>query len=237
MPMIHRKTVAAGLAGGAVACLLALPILADDNDRTGPRLKGWGQVIDPDRDCDIAFQDGAVSIMVPGAAHDFAAELGRQNAPRVLAELKGDFVAEVKVSGAFKPGDLSVIPGRRPYQGAGLLVIKDKDNYVSLHRGCVTLDDKVRHYANFELRKDGQLAISRFEIEIPDQDTYLRLERRGGRVFNATSPDGIHWTSYDPIELEMPEAAQFGIVGISSSKVPLSIKFQDLTVFRRAEVE
>ncbi len=151
--------------------------------------------------------------------------------------MEGDFIAEVKISGAFRPGAISSIPGRRPYHGAGLLLIKDKENYISLHRGCVYLDDKLRHYANFELRKDGELAISLYEIEIPDQDTYLQLERRGDRVFNATSADGVHWTSYEPITLELPAAVELGIVGISSSEVPLSVRFRDLRVFRKAEVE
>jgi len=236
MSWIHPKT-AARLAFCAIACLLTLPILADDREKPGPKLKGWGQVVNPDGDCEVTFKDGSVTMKVPGAAHDFAADLRLQNSPRVLSKLEGDFVAEVKVSGEFKPGATSTIPGRRPYHGGGLLVIQDKDNYISLHRGCVFLDDRLRHYANFELRKGGELSVSRYEIEIPDQDTYLRLERRGDKVLNATSPDGIHWTSYDPILLKMPSTVEFGIVGVSSSDIPLSIRFEDLAVFRKTEVE
>ncbi len=238
MSPIVPKAVALSLGSCVFACFLALPIAAEEKGaKEGPQVKGWGQAINPDGDCEIAPTDGGVEIKMPGTAHDFAAELKKQNAPRVLSEVKGDFIAEVKVSGAFRPGASSSIPGRRPYHGAGLLLIKDKENYISLHRGCVYLDDKLRHYANFELRKDGELTISLYEIEIPDQDTYLRLERRGDRVFNATSTDGIHWTSYEPITLELPEAVEFGIVGISSSEVPLSVRFQDLTVFRKASIE
>ena len=239
MSQINPKAAAAALATCCLACALALTATATaaDTDKPGPKLKGWGQVVDPDRDCDVTFKDGAVEFKVPGTPHDFAADIKVQNSPRVLRELKGDFSAEVKVSGAFKPGATSTIPGRLSYHGAGLLVIKDNDNYVSLHRGCLNQDGQLRHYANFELRKNGEMDISLYEIEIPDQDTYLRLERRGARVFNATSPDGVHWTSYDPIPLELSESVQFGVVGVSSSDVPLSVKFQDLTVFRKATVE
>jgi regulation of enolase protein 1 (concanavalin A-like superfamily) len=236
MSTIHPRVVGC-LASCALACLLVLPILADDKGKPGPDLKGWGQAIDPDGDCDVAVKDGAVSMKIPGVSHDFASDIRLQNSPRVLSRVKGDFIAEVKVSGAFKPGATSTIPGRLSYHGAGLLLIKDKENYISLHRGCVYINNNLRHYANFELRKEAGLAISRYEIEIPDQDTYLRLERRGDQVFNATSPDGVHWTSYEPITLELPETVQFGIVGISSSDVPLPVKFQDLAVFRKAEVE
>lgn len=232
------KAVAASLGSCALACFLALPVMADEKGATAaPQIEGWGRAVDPDGDCEIAPTDGGVAIKVPGTAHDFAAELEKQNAPRVLSKVEGDFIVEVKVSGAFQPGATSSIPGRRPYHGAGLLLIKDRDNYISLHRGCVYLDDKLRHYANFELRKDGELTVSLYEVEIPDEDTYLRLERRGDRVFNATSTDGTHWTSYEPITLELPEAVELGIVGISSSEVPLSVRFRDLTVFRKAKVE
>jgi regulation of enolase protein 1 (concanavalin A-like superfamily) len=236
MSTIHPR-VLGGLASCALACLLAVPILADAQEKAGLHLKGWGQPVDPDGDCGVALEDGAVVIKIPGVAHDFASDIRLQNSPRVLSRVKGDFVVEVKVSGGFKPGATSVIPGRLPYHGAGLLLVKDKDNYISLHRGCVYINNNPRHYANFELRKDGDLAISKYEIEIPDQDTYLRLERRGDQVYNATSPDGVHWTSYEPIALELPETVQLGVVGISSSDVPLSVKFRDLAVFRKAEVE
>jgi hypothetical protein len=148
MSQIHPKAAAAALATCAVACLMALPVRSVEADKAGPKLKGWGQVYDPDRDCDITFKDGAVEFKIPGTRHDFAADIKIQNSPRVLCDLKGDFIAEVKVSGAFEPGATSTIPGRRPYHGAGLLVIKDNDNYISLHRGSVNLDGKVRHYAN-----------------------------------------------------------------------------------------
>src|SRR5262249_30864558 len=148
---------------------------------------------------------GKVTVKVPGTAHDFAGELGRWNAPRVLSTVRGDFIIEVKVSGAFKPGEQSTIEGRRSYNGAGLLLVKDPKNHLSLQRGAVYLDDKVRHYANFELRKDGELVISRYELELEDRDTYLRLERRGQRVYGMASQDGVNWHSYDPIDVDFPE--------------------------------
>lgn len=237
MSLSKPKAAVILLGSCAVAFLMALPLRADDKDKVSPILKGWGQVSDTDRDCDITYKENAVEFKIPGKSHDFASELMLQNAPRVLQELKGDFIAQVKVTGEFKPGATSTISSRLSYHGAGLLIVSDKDNYISLHRGCVYINDRPRHYANFELRKDGALSISRYEIEIPDQDTYLRLERRGDKVFNATSPDGIHWTSYEPIEVELPQTIQLGIVGVSSSDVPLTVKFQDLAIFRKTEPE
>jgi len=237
MSWINPKSTAAALASCAFACLIALPILADDKEKAAPKLKGWGQLIDPDRDCKVTAKGGTLEFKVPGTLHDYSAELSIQNAPRVLRELKGDFIVEVKVSGEFKPEPKGTTPQRVGYHGAGLLVIKDKNNYISLHRGSVNVDGKVRQYANFELRKDGEMAISNGEVDLPDQDTYLRLERRGNRICNATGPDGVHWTSYEPISLDLPETIQFGFVGLNTSEVPLSFKFLDLAVFTKADAE
>ena len=235
MTHLHAKALVASLALGFVSCLLSLPVAADEKE--GREIRGWGKVTDPDGDCEIKATDGGVSLKLPGSPHDFAAELQLQNSPRVLASMEGDFIAEVKVSGEFKPGETSKIEGRRAYQGAGLLLVKDKSNYISLHRGSVYLDDHVRHYANFELRQNGEMAVSLFEIEIPDGDTYLRLERRGDRVFGSASSDGVQWKTYDPITLKLPKVVEFGVLGVNSSDVPMKVAFQDLEIFRKAKAD
>lgn len=237
MASIGRMGSAGVLVASFAACLLVAPGRADEPGKEGPLLKGWGRVTDPDGDCAVALRAGAVEFRIPGKPHDFAADIEIQNSPRVLREVAGDFVVEVKVEGELRPGATSTIPGRLSYHGGGLVAIRDKDNYISLHRGCVNFGDRVRHYANFELRKDGTMPISLYQIEIPDQDAYLRLERRGNQMLNATSPDGIHWSSYEPIALELPRSIQIGIVGVSSSDVPLAIRFRDLALFRKVEAD
>jgi regulation of enolase protein 1 (concanavalin A-like superfamily) len=215
-----------------LVCVLALNIQADDSP--GKHLPGWGKLFNPDGDCEIIAAKDKVTIAVPGKAHDFAADIKRWNSPHILTPVEGEVIVEVKVSGALKPSEISTIPGRRPYHGAGLLLVKDRDNYVSLHRGVVYLDNGVRHYANFELRKDGILAISRYELGIDDQDTYLRVERRGDKFYALASHDGINWKAYDePISVDFPDELRVGVVAVSSSDQPLSCSFQGFGVFRK----
>ncbi len=99
-------------------------------------IHGWGNVVDPDGDSQIDLDGAKVKITVPGSPHDFAAELQQWNAPRILRSVRGDFIAEVKISGTFDPKGESTIEGRKPYNGAGLLVIADNDNHVSLQRAA-----------------------------------------------------------------------------------------------------
>lgn len=213
-------------------CLLMQTVHADEN--AGAKVKGWGEVIDPDHDCKITVAEGKVTFELPGTAHDYAAELQRWNAPRILGSATGDFIMEVKVSGTFKPSDPSTIATRRAYNGTGLLLIKDDKNYINLHRGAVFLDDMVRQYANFELRKDGEMSISRYEVDLEDRDTWLRLERRGSKVFGMASHDGVNWKAYDePITIDFPETVQVGVEARNSSSQPFISTLEGFTVFQK----
>ena len=49
--------------GATMVALLAMGAVAQ-----GPMIQGWGEVIDPDRDCTIKEAGGKVTITVPGKA-------------------------------------------------------------------------------------------------------------------------------------------------------------------------
>lgn len=194
---------------------------------------GWGTVIDPDKDCQVSLEDDKLSIKVPASPHDFAAELERWNAPRVLASVKGDFIAEVKISGTFAPAKPSTISGRTPYNGAGILIEVDQQNHIALQRAALFRNGKVRHYANFELRQNGQCTTSRFDSDLPDADVYLRLERKGPKVYAMFSPDGVKWQSYEPIDVDFPEQVNVGVVAINSSADPFECAFEVFSVYQK----
>ena len=215
------------------AGLVALPVVRAQ-DRP---VEGWGTLTDPDGDCKVKAQKNRLTMSLPGAAHDFAGELRRWNAPRVMSRVEGDFIIEVKVSGTFNPTADSSIPGRRGYNGAGILLVKDNDNHLSMQRGAVNLDGRVRHYANFELRRGAELVTSLYEVELEDKDVYLRVERRGDKVYGLASHDRVTWKNYDPIEVDFPPALAVGVVGISSSKEPFACGFADLALFKKTGVK
>jgi S1-C subfamily serine protease len=73
-------------------------------ERSGTDLAGWGTVIDPDKDCKITPNDKRLTIEIPGKLHELDYDGGLTNAPRVMREVEGDFVATVKVTGDFKLG-------------------------------------------------------------------------------------------------------------------------------------
>ena len=91
--------VALGLA--AMAGLL-LPALAGQKAAEQPQaggeedwLRRWGQVIDPDADSRFRATRTSLTVTVPAAPRVFAPERGRSNAPRVVREVQGDFLAQI----------------------------------------------------------------------------------------------------------------------------------------------
>jgi hypothetical protein len=75
--------------------------LAFAREEPQPTIEGWGKVIDPDGDCRIGFTSGILSIVIPPTLHDLSAEAGKMNAPRVVENIEGDFIAQVRISGNF----------------------------------------------------------------------------------------------------------------------------------------
>jgi regulation of enolase protein 1 (concanavalin A-like superfamily) len=214
-----------------VAALLAAPGFSQD--KLPKTLKGWGEVVDPSRDCKFALDRDQLTIEIPGTKHDLSAEVGDLTAPRVLKAIEGDFIAQVKVSGNVKHFAGRTSDHYRAYHGAGLLLWLDDQNYIRLERAAISREEgDGLHYGNFELRKDGRNASSK-AVVLPDQDTYLRIERRGDRILGATSQDGIHWTYFDSIPVEWPRRILLGVDAINTSTERFKATFAELETYKR----
>ncbi len=130
---------------------------AFSQERQRQTLKGWGVVVDPDGDCQIGLEKETLTISVPAKMHDLSIEVDNMNAPRVLREMEGDFIAQLKVSGKVRHTGNRTSEHYFAYHGAGLLLWQDERNYIRLERASVNREGEgVFHYANFELRKDGK---------------------------------------------------------------------------------
>jgi regulation of enolase protein 1 (concanavalin A-like superfamily) len=211
-----------------------LPSSGFSQDGPTRTLKGWGQAVDPAKDCKFHLDGDRLMIEVPGTKHDLSAEVGDMKAPRVLREIEGDFIAQVKVSGNVRHGGGRTSDEYLAYHGAGLILWLDERTYVRLERAAIVREEGgPYHYGNFELRKDSQRATTGGNAEIPDQDTYLRLEKRGDRILGATSPDGIHWQYFDPIPVELPRRIKLGFAAINTSTEAFKASFAELEIYKR----
>jgi regulation of enolase protein 1 (concanavalin A-like superfamily) len=216
-----------GLVGAAVAA-------KDEKPRS---IKGWGEVIDPAGDSLVKGDEGRLTIEVPGGTHDLNPTLGGMRAPRVLKEVEGDFVVQVKVTGDFKPGEESASPDTSSFNGAGLLIWQDSKNFIRLERNAWWLRDEGGYACYpplFEYHRDGQLQDTnpdgtRDEF-FKGRSTWLKLERRGGKVVASYSHDGKDWTEVKQIDVELPQKVQVGMAAVYTSTKALVVAFEELSV-------
>lgn len=198
---------------------------------------GWGIFCNADGDCGARFQNGKLTLLVPGKPHDLSAEIGRMNAPRVLRDVEGDFVAEVKVSGTFRPGE-PAIPGRLAYHGAGLLAMKDDQTYVRLERATSARGTDTFVYTSFECRESG--VVERFASSADHpldeaKETSLRLERRGNKVYATVSQDGQNWIPLEPKTVALPAKLRVGVAAVNSSTSDFRPQFEAWRLSRNGE--
>lgn len=220
-------------------CALAVTAYAQEPNSGAPAIPGWGTPINPAGDCKFEAKDGKLVIFVPGTAkaHDLGAEASNMTAPRVLQPVSGDFVLTVKIDGEFAPSEESTQQGRTGYNGAGLVVFADENNYVRLERATLHSGDAAHPYTNFEIRVNGQNERFGTTGDLPTQDgkpTWLRLERKGQEMRGAMSHDGKEWAHGTPKELKSEAwkktELQAGVAAISTSKQPFAPIYAEFSV-------
>jgi regulation of enolase protein 1 (concanavalin A-like superfamily) len=177
-----------------------------------------------------------LTITVPGTEHNLIVEQrGPMNAPRVLHEVEGDFVLQVRVSGNFPAGAKGVTDQRKPFHGAGLLIYQDDRTYVRLERAELNLDGAQHHYVNWELRQAGACTRAggpRDGAIDGGAPVWLRLERRGARVYGYHGTDGVTWTALEPIEVRLPRRVYVGVSATQNTSTGFAPVFEGLQLYR-----
>jgi regulation of enolase protein 1 (concanavalin A-like superfamily) len=202
---------------------------------TGARAssQAWGKEVDPDGDVEIRRKARSLTMSLPGTPHVLAPERGKMNAPRVVARAEGDFVATVRVVGAFRPGRGSTVKGLSSRQAGGLIVWKDAGNYLVFQHRATADDGDARDQAVLEeLVAGGKGATLRQPVG--DGPLFLRLERKKGRITAAFSGDRKSWTELKPLAATWAEGPlEVGVVAVSTSPGPHEVTFEDLTIEER----
>jgi regulation of enolase protein 1 (concanavalin A-like superfamily) len=204
----------------------AFACAAGPDPEPNPFQSGWDKPVDPDRDCKFKVEKGGLTIELPGKDHDLGVERKVMNAPRLLRDVEGDFVAELRVGGSFAPSAGSTTTERVPFVGAGLLLILDDNTYVRLERAALRRGE-VKTYTNWELRRDGKWELSGTTDVKPltEKHTHLRLRRKGDRLLGAVSEDGKDWTELSPLEVKLPAKVKLGVAACTTSSEPFAPHF------------
>jgi regulation of enolase protein 1 (concanavalin A-like superfamily) len=144
-----------------------------------PWVTGWDKPVDPVGGCRFDRKGDRLTITVPGKEHFLVVEKGQLDAPRLLRDVSGDFVVQVRV--ALRS------PARKGYCAASILLTDGATIFwVELRNdGCYSvswglISEMARGYCSSNLP--------------PGVPIYLRLERRGGDLTSKVSSDGKAWS-------------------------------------------
>ena len=135
-----------------------------------------GTLIDPLQDCKVQRDGKSVTFQIPPTLHIFHPDGNVNDAPRALMDTTGDFVAQVKVAGSIKPGTTPFPQVPFTFQGAGILVWLDANNYLRLERAVSYSDRGLVHHVVIESRNDGRQGRGAM-IPVRDGAITLRVER------------------------------------------------------------
>lgn len=207
-----------------------------------PFKSGWERAVDPSRDCKFVIKGDRLTIELPGGDHELAPKRGRFNAPRLLREVNGDFVAQVRVSSSFHLSAKSSIDGEEPSVAAGLVLIPADENCIRLEYGTYRKKGDQRRGVNYRMR--GGLIYNmevwgwmpgREEAGTPTEgQIYLRLERRKDVIYHFISFDGENWVddfNVGPIE-DLPRKVKVGLAACSTSTEPFKATFDQFKLIR-----
>lgn len=228
-----------------VACqVLAVP--APD-----PFKSGWDKPVDPDRDCKFLFRGGTLAIELPGGDHDLAPKRKRFNAPRLLREIEGDFIMQVRVSASFRPSAKSAVDKQEPRVAAGLVLIPADENCIRLEYGAdirrsVLSSDpafRIRGEQIWNMEIGGWVLPWQQQIRKGDEEhIYLRLDRQENSIYKFLSPDGEKWyagSSDTPgkgtISVDfsaLPAKLKAGLAAYSTSTEPFKVRFDQFKLIR-----
>jgi regulation of enolase protein 1 (concanavalin A-like superfamily) len=204
--------LAATLAGGLLAAPAPFP-----RPGRGPWYDGWDRPVDPVGDCQFARKGGTLTITVPGKGHELDIFKGRLNAPRLLREVEGDFVVQVRVRGDYRPADLAK-PGMLRQAGLVLIGSKFPLKYTQSARTGESGYRLCGELLNTSGLRGGLIDI---KPGPPLRDVVtLRVRRRGDEVWmTAIDGDGKKWRCNEGVayRLDLAKKVKVGVFAESTA--------------------
>lgn len=193
-------------------------------------------ITDPDKDCELRLTGDKLNITVPAKNHNLHPVRGL-NAPRVLSSVSGDFTVQVKVTGEFMPGKTSTKPeGQgRPFNGAGILIWQNEENFLRIERDAFWIDDALYSYPpGIEYWRGRQFAgFSDAPTTTPyfmGRSAWLKARRQGQNVTVSISHDGKVWSDVKTFQVEMSNEVSVGVAAVNSSDLPFSVDFEEFAI-------
>jgi serine/threonine protein kinase/regulation of enolase protein 1 (concanavalin A-like superfamily) len=182
------------------------------DDFSGNLADNAWQWIDPLGDCAYSLGDhaGQLTIKLNAKNHDFNSGINF-NAPRMMRNVSGDFVAETRVR---------FTPSPEGYMAAGMGVYMDDRNILWDGRASNDVIQSIYFYQGTEVHEKSAPNVSTDTVT-------LRITRRGNVFTTSGKVDGADWVDIATYDYSgAPQTVQVGLVLINNwTDVPLSADF------------
>jgi hypothetical protein len=234
------------LAIGTAAAQVPLAVNAQagidlGHGQTNKNVEGWGQVVDPKGDCNIAMSQGTLFITVPGTFHNLNPMPGWRNmdAPRVLQRVDGDFQVQVLASRFEVPAPKTGVNKERPISivFSGIVVWQDAQNYIRFARSANGDNNLIS--VQMEHFSKGKKANS-YTVAQNDEDTVLFVSRTRNSFF--MSHRGISqktWPAHggivvgDENDTTLQNEVKVGVFVVNSTNREITHKFSHLQLTKK----
>lgn len=169
---------------------------------------GW-QWLDPDSQVAPSphqFKDAALMVTIPSGKDLYGKNT---SAPRLVKAVDGDFQIEVHIK--FDP--------RQDYQGAGLLIYLDGDNYIRLERAFGGVDGGGSGI-RLDIRKGTDYASLASPIDTPTTSTEVDVKiTRRLNVFSAfwREDENSEWRLIEDVSTDYGDTVLAGVVGCNTA--------------------
>ncbi|UUO05758.1 DUF1349 domain-containing protein [Blastopirellula sp. J2-11] len=190
----------------------------------------WGQIEDPRGDCPIEENDRRLEFHVPAGIHNLNPVIGDTSAPRVWRGVEGDFVIEARVLDFPIPLENTGLI-RSSYVAAGLMVWQDDKNFLRWTRSAV--GETKATFASAEIYEQGKLA-GGLTLPWNGEPMWLRLERRGDRIYLWLSSDGLKWRRHTSLRMPFLPQVKVGVFALNSTKKEFAASFSDFYLLESA---
>jgi hypothetical protein len=223
-----RPVVTAALAIASLsAMVIAVPV--PPQARVPSLAARYGTWTDLDNDCKYSLSAGNLTVSLPAAEHrfcQFPTQI-RDNAPRVLSEVEGDFTASAHV--------VIPVPARagNGYVAGGLLARHSYNEVLTIRLARWGINGAPERIWGFHAQPTGG-SQSDVDLGEPKGAGFLRIQRQGKQVIEAWSRDGKTWTGHQR-EVAWGTKVKIGVMAESNLGVPVDVVFDLYTLTRAAK--
>jgi regulation of enolase protein 1 (concanavalin A-like superfamily) len=192
--------------------------------------QGWDKPVVPDKDCcKFRYSGNTLTIEVAGKKGVSETDRPLLRSPRLLRDVSGDFVAEVRLSGRFIPSEGPEKENRGPRVYAGLVLVGEKDWIACVERNTIRKSGEARTELIAWLPTTFTNVVREERAKLvglsSDQEAYLRLSRKGNAFSAAFSTDGKKWEEVTPENSLVSAKLKVGVFAASTSKNPFKPRF------------